>query len=252
MDIQFKTKVTHALSVIIASVLLQGLSITPLFAQIINNKITVGLSVLPPFSEMLSDNQCGGTYVDAVKQLIYESSPFDVSVVCAPPIRIYRMIEAGNVDLTINVKTTKRLIQHVTFHPMLFSNLSLVLYTHENRPEKSIAAIRGFDYHGFRQKFTEEDYQFVDVPNGMDAVEIFLRERSASLLLYEGTFEWYLSKNNEVLIKNIIKSDLQLVPTYFAVSNRSEHKRAIEQWLNRVDNTVLNRQSVWQFLHSKS
>lgn len=246
MRIQYQT--THIrLSLLLFVFLCKALN-----AQETKQNITLGLSVLPPFTEMVTENQCEGTYVAAVKDLIDESSAFNVTVICAPPVRIFRMIETGQVDLTINVKSTERLRSHVSFHPVLFSYLTLILYVHEHSPEKSIAAIRGFDYHGFRRKFTEQNYQFVDVPNGMDAVQLFLRKRSASLMLYEGTFEWYLAQHHDLDPEPISKSTLQLVPTYFAVSNVSEHKQAIEQWLDDVESATVKYQTLWQYLHSNS
>jgi hypothetical protein len=49
--------------------------------------------------------------------------------------------------------------------------LKLDLYTHKNaQAVKSVAAIRGFDYHGFRTKLTTQGFEIFDLPTSISAI----------------------------------------------------------------------------------
>ncbi|MFT6990583.1 MAG: hypothetical protein ACJASL_002561, partial [Paraglaciecola sp.] len=49
---------------------------------------------------------------------------------------------------------------------------------------KTVAAIRGFSYHGFRTKLTTQGYDFFDLPTSISAIQLFLKKRSSHLISY--------------------------------------------------------------------
>ena len=89
--------------------------------------MTLGILVFPPHSILDEvSNECVGRSVTITKKILAEYA-INIDVVCAPPIRIYRLIENAKVDLTINIKSTKALPKNIVFVDTPFSTLSLDL-----------------------------------------------------------------------------------------------------------------------------
>ncbi|WP_051275561.1 substrate-binding periplasmic protein [Aestuariibacter salexigens] len=191
--------------------------------------VTLGLLVFPP--EVVVDSETGkclGEVID-ISKLVLKN--FNVDVVCAPPARIYRLLEQGVVDLTINIKTTDALQDKVKFTNIPYRFLVTNLYGHKDKQDAgSVSAIRGFDYNGTRGKLASDGYQFIDLPTSTDAIRMFARGRSEYLLSYESPVKFLLDEFPE---KYSVKT-LQSVPTFYAVSNVSPHQEQLLQRLNSV------------------
>src|SRR5690606_21589824 len=124
-----------------------------------------GVHNFPPYFVMTDNDNCGGEAVELSRSLL-QNDDITLTTVCATPARLYKMLQSGEVDLTINIKHTRALPDNVSFVATPYVQLSLVLLTHgaavarEKLP--TIAAIRGFDYHGQRQVLVDKGYSFID------------------------------------------------------------------------------------------
>ena len=200
------------------------------------NQIIMGLHHFPPYSLMEDSNNCGGEAVVLTRKLL-QNDNIQLSTVCATPARLYKMLQNGEVDLTINIKHTKALPQDVSFVTPPYVQLSLLLLTHgaavarETLP--TIAAIRSFDYHGQRQVLTEQGYSFIDLPDSISAVDMFVKGRSSALLTYDAPFDYYLQQHNLPFAKHYKCQVLEQLDAYFVVSEQSAHKAYIHEKLSQ-------------------
>jgi polar amino acid transport system substrate-binding protein len=186
---------------------------------------------------MTDNGVCFGEAVDLTREIL-ETADIKVIAVCAPAARLYRMLGNGEIDLTINIKQTKALPANVSFIEPPYTQLSLVLLSHVtaavalNSVEKpTIAAIRGFDYSGQRQRLSAQGYQFVDLPDSIDAVEMFIKGRSNALLTYEAPFNFFMTQRYLPIATIYDRQLLDTLNTYYAISNTSLHKTYIQQAL---------------------
>jgi polar amino acid transport system substrate-binding protein len=145
------------------------------------------------------------------------------------------MMSSGDLDLTINVKTTQGLVNNADFFPKPFSVLTLALYNYANATEKSISAIRAFDYNGYRDKLQNDGFRFIDVPTAEDAVELFVRRRSQHLISYKTPYDYYLMANDVKFETQVNTTVLQNIPTYIAISRMSAHRLKLLDWLSTID-----------------
>jgi polar amino acid transport system substrate-binding protein len=202
------------------------------------DNVTLGILIFPPHSRLNElTNECEGRFVTITKKILAEYS-INVDVVCAPPIRIYRLLKNADVDFTINIKSTQALPRDVVFVETPFNTLSLDLYRHKNASAiKSIAAIRGFSYQGFRTKLMGQKYEFVDLPNSISAIQLFLKNRTNYLISYRSPVEYYIEEK-----KLNIKDDVSVLPlievsTHYAISGQSVQlkklKAALEDYASK-------------------
>ena len=199
---------------------------TPISA---NNNVTLGILVFPPHSRLDElTNKCMGRFITITEKILAEYD-INVDAICAPPIRIYRLLEHADVDITINIKSTKALPKDIVFVETPFSTLSLDLYSHKNaQSTKSIAAIRGFSYHGFRTKLTEQGYEFFDLPTSISAIQLFLKKRTSHLISYRSPVDYYVAEKNLKIEDDVTVLPLVTVPTYYGISGRSPHLEKIQ------------------------
>ena len=197
------------------------------------NNVTLGILIFPPHSRLNElTNECEGRFVTITEKILAEYS-INVDVVCAPPIRIYRLLKNAYVDFTINIKSTQALPKDIVFVETPFSTLSLDLYSYKNAPAiKSIAAVRGFSYHGFRTKLMAQNYEFVDLPNSISAIQLFLKNRTNYLISYRSPVEYYIDKK-----KLNIKDDVSILPlievsTHYSISGKSPHLKKLKAALD--------------------
>jgi polar amino acid transport system substrate-binding protein len=166
-------------------------------------------------------NECVGKAID-ITRTILKTSGYQLKIICAPAARIYKMMEQGKVDFTINVKSTRQLQPHTTFIEPLFTVLNLQLYSYAQKEPLTIAAIRGFDYLGHRQRLETKGYIFSDLATAEDAITMFIRGRTRALITYERPFNNYLKHAlNNKLPDGISVSNLQSIGTYYGISKRS-------------------------------
>lgn len=188
------------------------------------DKVTLGILVFPPHSRIDEvTNECLGGFISITEKILAEYDT-KVDVVCAPPIRIYRMLKNADVDFTINIKSTKALPEDMVFVETPFSTLKLDLYSHKNAPAmKSIAAIRGFSYHGFRTKLVDQGYEFFDLPSSTSAIQLFLKKRTSHLISYRAPVDYYIEENKLNIENDVSIVPLITVPTYYGISGQSPY-----------------------------
>ena len=200
----------------------------------LGGEIRLGVHNFPPYFVMDDNEHCGGEAVELSRNLL-QNSGIKLTTVCATPARLYKMLQNGEVDLTINIKQTKALPDNVSFVATPYVQLSLVLLTHgaavarEKHP--TIAAIRGFDYHGQRQVLIDKGYSFIDLPESISAVEMFIKGRSSALLTYEAPFNYYLQQQGLPFEKHYQCQVLEHIDAFFVVSEQSAHKSYINDKL---------------------
>jgi polar amino acid transport system substrate-binding protein len=184
----------------------------------------MGILVFPPHSRIDEiSGECVGRFIARTKKILAEYA-IGVDVICAPPIRIYRMLENADLDFTINIKSTKALPNDIVFVDTPFSTLQLDLYTHKNvQSMKSVAAIRGFSYHGFRTKLMREGYEFFDLPTSISAIQLFLKKRTNHLISYRAPVDYYIEEKKLKIKDGVDVLPLIEVPTYYAISGQSPH-----------------------------
>ena len=189
-----------------------------------DNTIVLGVVEFPPL--VIKNNEGFGCHGDAVtiSRTILELVGYKVIVECPPPARLFKRIRQGKVDITLNVKSTKALEDHVTFVEKPFSYLSLVLLTNTHlEGSKAVAAIRGYDYVGLRQELADSDYTFFDMPNSTDAIQLFQFARTTHLLTYEAPYLYHIEREPDN-VSSLTVSMRRDIPTFFAVSNKSKRK----------------------------
>ena len=193
------------------------------------DKVTLGILVFPPHSRLDElTNKCVGRFITITEKILAEYA-IDVDVICAPPIRIYRLLENADVDITINIKSTKALPKDIVFVETPFSTLTLDLYSHKNAQSiNSIAAIRGFSYHGFRTKLTEQGYEFFDLPTSISAIQLFLKKRTNHLISYRSPVDYYIQEKNLKIEDGVAVLPLITVPTYYGISGQSRHREKLK------------------------
>jgi polar amino acid transport system substrate-binding protein len=186
--------------------------------------VTLGILVFPPHSRLDEvTNECVGRFISITEKILAEYA-INLDVVCAPPIRIYRLLEHADVDFVINIKSTKALPKDIVFVDTPFNTLSLSLYTRKNsQSEKSIAAIRGFGYHGFRTKLTAQGYEFIDLPTSISAIRLFLKKRTNHLISYRSPVDYYVQEKKLNIKEGVSVLPLIEVPTYYGISAQSPH-----------------------------
>jgi polar amino acid transport system substrate-binding protein len=197
------------------------------------NKVTFGILVFPPHSKLDElTNKCVGPFITITEKILAEYD-INVDVVCAPPIRIYRLLENGDVDFTINIKSTKGLPKDIIFVDTPFSTLKLDLYTHNNANSmKSIAAIRGFGYQGFRTKLMAQGYEFFDLPTSTSAIQLFLKKRSSHLISYRSPVDYYIGEKKLNIKDGVSVLPLITVPTYYGIAGQSPHLEKLQAAFN--------------------
>ena len=203
------------------------------FAELLNKKLVLGVVQFPPLVVVDSNTyDCIGPAIDASKTLL-TSLGYSVRVECVPAARLYSLIESGLVDITVNVRSTGALVQNVDFVDIPFSYLNLGLVKNLSlEDDKSVAAIRGFDYLGLRNELRDKGFTFFDLPSSNDAVNLFIHERTANLLTYLEPYEYYLKQQSVSFLETKIKLRKQ-IPTYFAVSRFSKHHDSLIKALNK-------------------
>lgn len=205
--------------------------------------LVLGVVQFPPLIiRDLKNYHCYGSTVDHATALLKELG-YQVHVECMPAARLFAMVEAGKVDVTINISTTGALANKVSIVYPPYTHLSIVLVNHANqKDEKTIAGIRSYDYTGIRQELISQGYTFVDVPSSLDAINLFLHNRTSNLVSYLRPYEYYLDTrvpDDSVNIR-FVKRD---IPTYFAISRTSAwHDELLEKF-----NEYSNNHNVREF-----
>lgn len=187
-----------------------------------NNKIVVAGGNFPPYSYIdHRSKKCVGRLFDEIEPILREIG-YKIKAVCAPPARLYHMMDLGHIGLTVNLKTTSQLNEHVTFSSQKISEISLSLYraTNDNKT-KVIAGVRGYGYGGKRQLFIDDGFVFIDFPDTASAARFFLSGRVGYLMAYDEPFDFYVNRREFISKVAYQKSILSVEESFIAISNRS-------------------------------
>ncbi|MFT6267737.1 MAG: polar amino acid transport system substrate-binding protein [Alphaproteobacteria bacterium] len=198
--------------------------------------IVVGLITFPPFIQKEGNDKCYGSAIDDL-QKIFSEHLYTLTFYCAPPSRIYRDFNQGLIDITINVKSTESLRANIIYSQKYYEVLEVVLYSKESKQNQKVASIRSYNYHGTRQKLEFEGYEFVDVANTKEAIAVFLRGGTDSLLSYRQPFEHYFNdgaKKRRYAAFNVsfTQKSFISVPSYFAVNTKN---RKAQEIVDKID-----------------
>ena len=205
-------------------------------------KVTLGLLAFPPSIRHHPDGEhCLGESVDLTKHIL-TAYGLDVEALCLSPARIFRLLESGEVDLTINPKSTAAIKGLVHFIEPPFAELKINLYSYENNSNsesKTLSLIRGYDYDGARKSLQEKGYRPVELPNTISAAKLFLIGRSDFLLTYQAPFEYYLGQGLLEAHSTLSAQHLASTKSYYAVSHSSKLKdkiiEALEDFVSNND-----------------
>lgn len=206
-------------------------SVSPASPEVLG-VVKMGVHNFPPDIVVNADGSCGGPGV-ALSQQIFAAVNLHVEPVCITPARMFMLLDSGDIDFSINIKSTQKLSrQHLAVaHP--YSELQLVIYSHPPRSQaprdNSVAAIRAFDYQGQRARLLQRGYVFADLPDSVSASQFFLHQRSQHLLTYEGPFRAYLKAQNPELLKNLQRQAITSIDTFYILSAQSPHQQAMQQ-----------------------
>ncbi|MCC2618207.1 hypothetical protein LJ739_18265 [Aestuariibacter halophilus] len=190
--------------------------------------ITFGAVLFPPNSVWDADKQACVGHVIRETRRILTAAGLEVDVVCASALRIYRLMEEGEVDFTVNVKSTRAMPEGTLFSDTPYSQLFVELYSHsEDKGSDVIAGIRGYDYDGYRQILINSGFTFIDLPNSLDAIDMFLRGRAKHLISYRGPFQYHLHQPGQQQPLDAIGQTLTTVDTFYAIAANSPHKAVL-------------------------
>ena len=233
-------------NMLVRSLLLWGLVMCgqlwspPVHAEPVVQKVVLKMGVhnFPPDIVVNADGSCGGPGL-ALSQQIFAAAGMMVEPVCITPARMYLLLDSGDIDFSINIKSTLKLSrQHLPVAPP-YSELQLVLYSHNhssNAPrDDSVAAIRAFDYQGQRQQLLQRGYVFVDLPDSVSASQFFLHQRSQHLITYDGPFRSFLNTEQPELLKELQRKPIASIDTFYILSAQSKHQAAMQQAITQFD-----------------
>ena len=210
--------------------------------------INFGVAIFKPFSSIdEKTGECVGIAFAVTKKLL-ESKSIQLDFSCAAPARIYRSLSSGIVDLSLNIKSTLAVQDKVTFTTIPFDALILNFYSNTDnaQTDKRIAAIRGYDYNGFRETLAQQGFEFVEVSNSEDAIRIFANKRTKYLLSYKGPFEDYAanqtSQTETLTLTNAHTELLAAIPTYYIISKASAHHDALVNAFSEIEEAATDRE----------
>lgn len=194
--------------------------------------LKMGLHNFPPDIVVYEDGSCGGPGLE-LSQRIFAVGGMQVQPVCITPARMYLLLDSGDIDFSINIKSTQKLSrEHLAVAPA-YSELQLVMYSHPPRSQaprdQSVSAIRAFDYQGQRNRLQQRGYVFADLPDSVSASQFFLHQRSQHLLTYDGPFRAYLQAENPALLKDLQRQAITSIDTFYILSAQSPHQQAMAQ-----------------------
>ena len=194
--------------------------------------LKMGLHNFPPEIVVHDDGSCGGPGL-VLSQVVFADFGMKVEPVCITPARMYLLLDSGDIDFSINIRSTEKLSrQHLAVAPP-YSELQLVMYSHLPRStaprDNSVAAIRAFDYQGQRNLLLQRGYHFIDLPDSVSASQFFLHQRSQHLLTYDGPFRALLQAQNPAQLKDLQRKAITSIDTFYILSARSAHQQAMQQ-----------------------
>jgi polar amino acid transport system substrate-binding protein len=205
-------------------------------------RVNVGLTVFPPYVQQDTLGHCFGNIVDEVINM-FPSEKYELSLYCSTPARVYRDLSNSAIDLTVNVKSTKRMAEHVYFSNAPAVNLEVLLLSYPQRSVKSVAAIREFSYGDTRERLESQGVKIVEQSNSKEAVTVFLRGGTDAIVTYRSPFSYYydeILQNTSLLDQNIEFDEVSLgkVGAYFVVNQKSKSAEQLLEIINTANQCV--------------
>lgn len=197
-----------------------------------NNMPTFGMVILSPYVYFDHEsNQCMGKTIDITKMIMAEYK-VPLEVICGSPSRIYKGLQVGDVNFTINTKTISNEIDNTFMVKPVFSEVKVNLYSHLTMPNSSeIAVTRDYEYQGVRKQLRDQGYKFVDLPTGLSAFTVFFKKKSQHLLSFSQPIEQYLRDNAITLSKDIKVETLHKVQSNYVIMRDSRHFEVLRRTL---------------------
>lgn len=195
--------------------------------------LRMGIHNFPPDFVVSADGKsCSGEGYLLARRLFAQAG-YKLKAVCTTPARMYLLLDQGEVDFSINIKTTAAISKKHRFIEPAYMPMQLMLYSHSlssTAPQdQTVAAIRSFDYLGQRQQLLQQGYQLVDMPDSISAVQLFLHQRTQHLISYQGPFVAYTAGQSTDVVVDLKQKKLAEIDAYFVVSAASaDHQRIIE------------------------
>ncbi|MGS2721026.1 hypothetical protein [Paraglaciecola aestuariivivens] len=201
-------------------------------AVLAKKAVIFAVVLLHPYSQINPQTrECEGQTI-AKTQLIFAKFERPLKVLCFPPYRFIKEFNAGNIDLTINTKINPHIKAKALFLDPPFRMIKLNLYTKNARsPDRTIAAIKGFDYGGKRLEFTQNRYELLDLPSATSSLQAFLRGETNKLLFYDPQMAFFVSKKLIQLDNSIKVEELDTIYTHFAIFKNSSHKQVLNDYI---------------------
>lgn len=230
----------------LAVVIFVFLSISSVQAE---TELTMGVVVFPP--DVILDEktkECVGSNITLTRELLLEYG-IKFHVVCAPPQRIIRLLQSGGIDFTISIKSVEAINKHVVYSDIPVRKIRLNLYSHnESNNSQTISSVRGFEYQGYRKKFSEQGLEFIDLPNIDSAIQVFLKGRSEAMISYESPVQNYMDTNNIARLNTYSITPLLEIDAYYSVAKRSPHRKELIEAFRgySVKHKAQNFVSAWQ------
>lgn len=200
--------------------------------------VVMGVHHFPPDFIVSKDGQtCGGAGVDMARTILARAG-LTLETRCVLPARLYVLLEKGDIDLTINIKSTAALASQPppVFVDPPYMALQLVLYSHKKTSaapnDDSVSAIRAFDYQGQRKQLVARGYRFNDAADAGQAIDMFLHQRTEHLLTYEGPFRAYIQQHDPTVLNRLDRRAIENIPAFFVVSAKSAQQSQIVQAIN--------------------
>lgn len=193
-------------------------------AEASSKRVTLGAILFPPNTRMeQTSGECIGLSIDVTRKILRKYQ-IELDVLCASPIRIYKLMANSEIDLTINIKSTQALRDYAHFSEKPYRQLTLNLYRYSSAPAlNSVSAIRGFDYNGYRQKYLDMGVEFLDLPNAISAIQFFVKQQSDALLSYHSPVAFFLENDKLGFPEKVSMTPLLQVDTHYAIAVGSEN-----------------------------
>lgn len=179
-------------------------------------------TIFPPLIGLDPKTQrCLGKSVTKVEKMLQKAG-FVVNTICMPAARVYRSIQQGDADVTVNLKSTPALKGHVSFSSLPFTNLSVNLYTlNSGLTDKHISSVRGFGYGGKRELFTKDGYRFIDFADTEASIRFFFAGRVRHLMAYDAPFKHYANALKTSSDFSYQSKTIYAADSFLAVSKKS-------------------------------
>lgn len=204
-------------------------------------RVTLGIILFPPNTRYDPvKKECTGHTINVVRHILNKHD-ISMEVVCGTAARIYKLLDLGTIDFTFNIKSTRAVTDRVVFVEPAFSIISLRMYSHKGQSTPgTVAAIKGFDYNGLRDSLTSEGYEFVDLPNTISAIQVFLREKSDHLMAYSGPMDYYLDHTEINLAPHISFQEMFSANSHIALNKKSDKLEMLNTLFSRYahDNSL--------------